>query len=167
MKGTRTPWAGLSSTARGAVWVAVLATLLSTVWGCARTREQQHGSGDIEQVGPGIEHARPKPASPGPSAKESPEASAQRRQRAVAELVRRLSPRLERSARGLATETDAEGREHVHLQGRFGHAVMVRRGADGQLVYGCAESTGAARRFLEGRPSEVSVEGMGRASEPR
>ena len=67
------------------------------------------------------------------------------------ELVRRLEPKLSRSSAGLRWERGASGRAHVHLHGRFQHAVVTRRGPDGSVVTECVHNPQAAQAALAGR----------------
>ena len=73
------------------------------------------------------------------------------RQQRVAELVERLEPKLSRSSRGLSWSQDAQGRAHVHLEGRFQHAVITRRAPDGRFVTECVHNPQAAAAALEAR----------------
>jgi hypothetical protein len=60
-----------------------------------------------------------------------------------------LSTRLNRSGDGLSHRQLRPGVVATPLEGRFGKAMLARRGADGQVEYGCFDDANAAARFLD------------------
>lgn len=60
-----------------------------------------------------------------------------------------LRPRLSHTAHGLTPHRTSTGVVVTSLEGRFGHAVMARRGASGQVEYGCFDNANAAAHFID------------------
>ena len=79
-----------------------------------------------------------------------------RREARIAELVERLGPRLSRSSEGLHVEEHADGRGTLDLRGRYQHAVVVSRGADGRVRSECVSHPEAAARALGAEASATS-----------
>jgi len=69
------------------------------------------------------------------------------REQRVEALKRVIEPRLNRSREGLAVETLANGKKSVHLDGRFGHATVLRVNPDGSRERGCFDDAKAAVEF--------------------
>jgi hypothetical protein len=59
-----------------------------------------------------------------------------------------LQARLDRNGADLERRHPHPGVTAVPLQGRFGHAVVARRGANGHVEYGCFTDADHAARFL-------------------
>src|SRR5262245_24401207 len=68
----------------------------------------------------------------------------QPRQERVDALRRVLAPRLDRSGQGLEAEELAGGARAVKLEGRFGHAALARKRADGSIERSCFGDTESA-----------------------
>lgn len=65
----------------------------------------------------------------------------------VAALRESLAQPLSRSVEGLTIETLPNGKQGVHLQGRFGHATMLRIKPDGTRERGCFDNVERAVEF--------------------
>ena len=77
------------------------------------------------------------------------------RDQRVAALRKSLAQPLSRSLEGLNVETLPNGKHGVHLQGRFGHATMLRIKPDGTRERGCFDNVERAVQFAtrdEGQP---------------
>jgi hypothetical protein len=77
------------------------------------------------------------------------------REQRVAALRKSLSRPLSRSLEGLNVDTLPNGRHAVHLDGRFGHATILRIKPDGTREHGCFDDAEHAVEFAtrnEGRP---------------
>jgi len=77
------------------------------------------------------------------------------REQRVAALRKALARPLSRSIEGLNVETLSNGKSAVHLEGRFGHATMLRINPDGTREHGCFDNADHAVEFAtrtEGRP---------------
>lgn len=77
------------------------------------------------------------------------------RDQRVAALRRTLARPLSRSAEGLNVETLPNGKRAVHLEGRFGHAAVLRIKPDGTRERGCFDNAEHAVEFAtrhEARP---------------
>jgi hypothetical protein len=69
------------------------------------------------------------------------------REQRVAALRQALARPLSHSVEGLAVETLPNGKRAVHLDGRFGHAMMVRIKPDGTRERGCFDNAEHAVEF--------------------
>jgi hypothetical protein len=69
------------------------------------------------------------------------------REQRVAALRRSLARSLSRSAEGLNVETLSNGKRAVRLEGRFGHATMLRINPDGTRERGCFDDAEHAVEF--------------------
>ncbi len=77
------------------------------------------------------------------------------REQRVAALRRSLARPLSRSVEGLNIETLPNGKRAVHLEGRFGHATILRINPDGTRERGCFDNAEHAVEFAtrdEGQP---------------
>lgn len=77
------------------------------------------------------------------------------RDQRVAALRKSLARPLSRSLDGLDVETLSNGKHGVHLQGRFGHATMLRIKPDGTRERGCFDNVEHAVEFAtrdDGQP---------------
>jgi hypothetical protein len=73
---------------------------------------------------------------------------AKTRSERVEALRRAFGPRLTRSSAGLVVEDAPGGRRVVELEGRFGHATVVRQRPDGRFESACFDDQEKAVRFL-------------------
>jgi len=69
------------------------------------------------------------------------------REQRVAALRKALARPLSRSIEGLNVETLSNGKSAVHLEGRFGHATMLRINPDGTREHGCFDNAERAVEF--------------------
>jgi len=69
------------------------------------------------------------------------------RDQRVAALRKSLSRPLSRSIEGLKVEALPNGKSAVHLEGRFGHATMLRINPDGTRERGCFDDAERAIEF--------------------
>jgi hypothetical protein len=77
------------------------------------------------------------------------------REQRIAALRKALARPLSRSVEGLNVETLPNGKRAVHLEGRFGHATILRINPDGTREHGCFDNADHAVEFAtrnEGRP---------------
>ena len=85
------------------------------------------------------------PGMPRPAAK--PVAAEITRDHRVAALRKSLERPLSRSLEGLRVDTLPNGKHGVHLEGRFGHATMLRIKPDGTRERGCFDNVEHAVEF--------------------
>jgi hypothetical protein len=76
------------------------------------------------------------------------------REQRVAALKKVLEPRLSRSREGLESETLGNGKQGVHLHGRFGHATVLRVNPDGSRERGCFDDVARAVDFATAEEAE-------------
>jgi hypothetical protein len=69
------------------------------------------------------------------------------RDQRVAALRKSLARPLSRSLEGLKVETLPNGKRAVHLEGRFGHATILRLKPDGTRERGCFDDAEHAVEF--------------------
>ncbi|MES1186274.1 MAG: hypothetical protein ABUL60_20855 [Myxococcales bacterium] len=69
------------------------------------------------------------------------------RDQRITALRKSLARPLSRSLEGLNVETLPNGKHGVHLQGRFGHATMLRIKPDGTREHGCFDNVERAVEF--------------------
>lgn len=93
----------------------------------------------------GAAEARRPPGMPRPAAK--PVADQVTRDQRVAALRQSLGRSLSRSLEGLNVDTLPNGKHGVQLQGRFGHATMLRIRPDGTRERGCFDNVEHAVEF--------------------
>lgn len=72
------------------------------------------------------------------------------REQRIAALRKSLARPLSRSVEGLSTQTLSNGKHAVHLEGRFGHATIVRINPDGTRERGCFDNAEHAIEFATG-----------------
>jgi hypothetical protein len=104
----------------------------------------QGGPSEPGSVGTGLEGSR-EPATQ-PLAAKAGTVQVTREQR-VAALRRSLARPLSRSLEGLNVETMPNGKRAVHLEGRFGHATILRIKPDGTHERGCFDNADHAVEF--------------------
>jgi hypothetical protein len=70
------------------------------------------------------------------------------REQRVEALKRVLEPSLNRSQKDLEVKTLANGRKSISLDGRFGHATVLRVNPDGTRERGCFDKAEPAIKFM-------------------
>lgn len=123
---------------------ALVLTILGASTGCDASQPGTN-EGQSESDGAPVS-ATPEPAAP--SKAQVPDNVAQVREQRVAALKRALEPRLTRSEQGLSVKTLPNGRKVVPLEGRFGHATVLRVNPDGSRERGCFDEAEAAVEFM-------------------